>query len=791
MRTQRKFRVGTVSRFLTAASATMLTTLLVPQVSAQETPAAPANRAESDRESSDNAIVVTARKREEALSNVPVSVEVLSGSALQEANITQLIDIASVTPNFQYTYGAVQPFLFVRGFGSGNAATFEQSVGKFIDNVSYGRGQDGRIPIFDVERVELLRGPQVLTFGNSATVGALNVTSRRPGDEFEADGSLAYEFNQREINIQGGVTVPLADWASFRLGGLFQNSEKGQLYNPLKDAFEPTVRNWAFRPSLRLTPAEGLEIVLRAEKYDLLDDGNPTQVLTQPLATNRLPFDEVDNPDQRNATFDVAPFFTDEFSALKGDMYGAEINFDVLGGTLTSTTAQRNVRSDVQFGVGGPNASQPYFNALWEDYEQFSQELRFFGSYGALDVGGGLYYQEDDLDVAIIQEFQLGSYGGFSGAITTPFGRVAYLNQKAKTRSAFIDLTYRVTDAFSIAAGVRYSNIKKRAGQGIFATGIVPSLDFNTSLDDLRAQENPALNGLVNALGTLPHDFSYGTLSLRNRYWQPQVILQYDFDDDTMIYAKYVKGAKAGGFDYLYFTDTNPDAARFRPEKAQSFEAGIRGEVRSLANLTYSITGFRTTFTDLQASVLSDLRLVISNVGKARSQGFETEFAIRPAVGLRLSGSLTYLDSRILDFPRAPCGSVANFETPSGCVADLSDTPTQYASKWTGMFSADYTTPVFGGEYELGGGISVMARSKFNAGAYNDPQMVQPGYATIDAHLDLGRSDGAWTLSLFGRNLTDKRALNYAVLTAGNGTSTLGSYSRERQIGLRLGFRIP
>ena len=110
-----------------------------------------------------------------------------------------MIDLPQITPNFSFSYGAVQPFTFIRGFGSGANASFEQSVGKFIDNVSFGRDQDGRIPIFDVERIEILKGPQVLTFGNSATVGAISMATKKPGRNFEADGSIGYEILQSRI----------------------------------------------------------------------------------------------------------------------------------------------------------------------------------------------------------------------------------------------------------------------------------------------------------------------------------------------------------------------------------------------------------------------------------------------------------------------------------------------------------------------------------------------------------------------------------------------------------------
>lgn len=167
---------------------------------AQTAPQADSPPAEATQpEAGPQDIVVTARKRAENLRDVPVAITAIGGEVLQQKNITQVIDLPQITPNFSFSYGAVQPFTFIRGFGSGANASFEQSVGKFIDNVSFGRDQDGRIPIFDLERIEILKGPQVLTFGNSATVGAISMATKKPGRNFEADGSIGYEILQSRI----------------------------------------------------------------------------------------------------------------------------------------------------------------------------------------------------------------------------------------------------------------------------------------------------------------------------------------------------------------------------------------------------------------------------------------------------------------------------------------------------------------------------------------------------------------------------------------------------------------
>jgi iron complex outermembrane receptor protein len=767
------------SAIASKAAFTILALMMVGPAFGQE--AAPSVSASSAAELQD--IVVTARKRSESLRDVPISITAISGAQLQAKNITQIIDLAATTPNFQFSYGAVQPFTFIRGFGSGANAGFEQSVGKFVNNVSFGRDQDGRIPIFDVERLEVLRGPQVLAFGNSATVGALNITTKKPGDSFEADGSASYEFNSQEVQIQGGVTTPLNESVSFRLAGLFQDLNKGDLYNPLRRKHEPTTRNWAVRPTLRISPSPDFDLTLYGEYAHLRDYGNNVTLIAQSL-NPAVPRYTIVDKDIRRVDFSQPPVSSPEFGGMNSAIYQADMNYRALGGTFTSTTAFRRMHSNIQFGIPGGNDSQVYFNQLQQRLKQFSQEVRFSGSYGKLDLTLGAYYQHDMLRMNVVQELQLAGYGR-TGVVATPIGRANNYTQQTNNYSAFTDLTYRITDSFSLSAGARYSHIRKIAGQSAFATPIIPNLGFGTDQNDLLSYHDPALDPIMTTITRAQvHTFPFGTFRLKDSFFQPQVIAQYKWDRNQ-IYAKFVRGDKVGGFDYFFpFATVSPNTV-FGPEKAVSLEVGAKGLIFD-GQVDYSVAIFRTTYTGLQQAVLSNLVNVISNVGKARTQGVEFDLTWRPASGLRVGFGGSYLDARLIDFPSAPCGSVASFNRPVGCVADLSDTPTQYASKWTGTFSVDYEHPIGNGDYVLGGGVSLLARTKFNAGSYNDPPMVQKGLAQLDAHVDLKPADSWWALSLFGRNLTDYRYLNYAVLSAGNPTGLVGSYARGRQIGLRL-----
>lgn len=738
-------------------------------------------------------IVVTARKRSENLRDVPVAITAIGGDTLARNNIAQIIDIARITPNLSVSAGAFTPFTFVRGFGSGALASFEQSVGKFVDNVSFGRDQDVRIPLFDIERVEVLKGPQVLTFGNSATVGALTVTTRKPGDSFAADGSIGYEFYGQEVQTQVGVTVPLAEGASLRIAGFFQTLDKGRYFNPLQGRHEVNTQNFAIRPTLRLAPTEGLEILLRAEVDRLREDGNGIVPIGQPLLTNRQPFPVVGDRDTRYVDYNVAPYFSDEFSRFEGELYQADVNYDLLGGTLSSTSAWRSTQSGVSQGNDGGNHAPTFFAAVLQKYKQFSQELRFNGSFGRFDVTTGGYYQRDTLLIDAATEFTLGGFG-VTGLAATPVGRMTTFDQKGRSYSAFVDMTYRLTDQLSLSGGVRYANIRKIGAQAQFATRIMPNIGFDLLRGRIASFRDPAiLPAYAAVFGTPEHQYPLGFFQLEENHWQPQAIVQYEVAPRNKAYFKYVRGAKVGGFDFLY-TGTPATDGSFEPEYASAFEIGLKGSVLD-NRVDYTFAAFRTTLTDLQQSALQNAVYVISNVGKARSQGIELGVNYRPINALRLSFNGSYLDAKFVDFAGAPCTSAQNANLAPGCTGtpraqDISGSPTPYASKWSGTVSIDYTMPLGTGDYEMTIGASSFARSKFNAGAYDDPRMMQSGYALLDAHVDVGPADGRWSLSLFSRNITDKKPLDYATLVPGSSTAVLGNFSRGRQIGARFNFTM-
>ena len=726
-------------------------------------------------------ILVTARRREEQIQDVPVSISVVSAKQLDRANVGDIEGLTAVEPGLSLTVGTIFPYAFLRGFGTGGTNELEQSLGKFVDQVTYPRDQDIRLPLFDVARVEVLRGPQVLLYGNSATAGALNIVNQQPRPEFGAGLSASYEFLRQQPQIDGYINTPLSETTAFRLAGYYQAVSDPDTKNVFLGEGRPKSEVYAFRPWLSFDLTPDLRVVLHGE-YDKIDvEGGSLQFITQPLDPSAVRYRIAGKGNEKFTPEGAAPFNTFDGSALKNRLYQGDVSYESAVGTIQSTTAYRDSDSYSALTLG-PNLTPHFLTYTYQKYTQFTQEFRLNGTSDIFDWAAGAFYLRSRFKVGDASGANLGALGR-TGPIATPVGSYQFNNQKTESWSAFADLTVRPFDGLSVEAGARYTEVKKVGGMDRAAGGPPTNLSFATGLDTIGQFENTAFNGIVTAIfgGSLA-DIPYGQFRTSEHYIQPQVVVKYDLDPDNMIYGKFVRGAKAGGYDFS-FAGTNPADAVFRPEFAKAFEIGAKGSIAN-GNLSYSIIAYREDFKDLQTAVFNENTLILNNVGSARSEGVEISLIGRVAAGLTIGGSLYYMDARYLDYRGAACNHVQNFVIGRNCRQDLTGAPTRFSSKWTGAFNVDYDT-LISPEWRLEAGGAVFARSKYNAGDANDPVQVQGGYGQLSAYLGLSPEDRNWKVSIFGRNLTDKRVLAFGGNTPLNGTGANSNFGPGREIGLR------
>ena len=257
---------------------------------AQTATPAPSGPGQSAQEDADqevglNQVVVSARKREERAIDVPISLVVADNATITRKNILKLEDLTPYIPNFRQTNGATGTFRSIRGGGSpGSNFSFEQSTGLFFDNISYGRNVHSYVPFFDVQRVEILRGPQVVTFGNSTTSGAVSVTTREPGDAFDANFDTSYEVEHEELIVRGGVDIPISSTFALRISGFAQNLDSGWVdhVRPTDTSQGPRYSNYAGRIVAMFRPNDDFTAKFKYEHDEIRTNGSSMQAVANP-----------------------------------------------------------------------------------------------------------------------------------------------------------------------------------------------------------------------------------------------------------------------------------------------------------------------------------------------------------------------------------------------------------------------------------------------------------------------------------------------------------------------------
>ncbi len=726
-------------------------------------------------------IIVTAQKRAEGLSDVPISISAVSGKQVESYGQTNLEQISSSVPNLKITQTAIANRIAIRGIASGDNKGFEQSVAMFVDGVYYGRDQLSRLPLVDMERVEVLRGPQPTLFGKNAIAGAVNITTRSPTDEFEGTVSGLYEFNHKELQLTGVLSGPLSDGIEARVVG-YHRSMDGYFYNQKLKRNEPNVDEYYVRGKVEFDKGGPLAAELKLEYADFAMKGQPRDV-----------FGAVGN---YNAVFQ-GPFFVstvpdyvreDNGYESRNKVFGATLNADLEIGehTLTSVTSLLDYKTREIVDVDFSGISFLDGTNLREDYRQFSQELRLTSPGGeAFNYIGGVYYQHAKLDV---QDFTL--FNPTFLGLGAPFNALGDTrndrdySQTSDLISAFAQGELSLTDQLRVTAGARF-NHEKKSGRRSLAIVQGP----------LSTAPAAVVAAVFRALNIEAHSIA-GKLSEDS--FNPMVNVQFDATDDLMLYASYARGTKAGGFDIrsnslpTSTTVAKPGAFEFQDESADNFEAGLKYKGRDVA---FNLSFYRTKYKDLQVNIFDGtLNFNVRNAAAARTQGIEADFRAALAEGLTISGAIAYLDFKFTNFTDGQCYYLQT-PGPSG-FCDYSGKRNALSPKWSGNLNVDYWTPV-GSDLKLSFNVNADFSSSYIAAANLDPRTYQGSYAKLGARIALGQIDNRWEVALIGRNLTDQRILQTGsamplatTITGGAGNAYNGIVDRPRTIAVQVTGRF-
>lgn len=726
-------------------------------------------------------IIVTAQKRAEGLSDVPISISAVSGKQIESYGQTNLEQISSSVPNLKITQTAIANRIAIRGIASGDNKGFEQSVAMFVDGVYYGRDQLSRLPLIDMERVEVLRGPQPTLFGKNAIAGAVNITTRSPTDEFEGSVSGLYEFNHKEFQLTGVLSGPLSDGVEARVVGYYRTMD-GYFYNTKLDRDEPNVDEKYFRGKLEFDRGGPFAAELKLEYADFEAKGQPRDVFGAVGNYNTVfqgPFFVDTTPDYVRA---------DNGYQSRNKVLGATLNMDLELGdhTLTSISSLLDYKTREIVNVDFSGISFLDGTNLREDYRQYSQELRLASPGGeAFNYIAGVYYQNAKLDV---QDFTL--FNATFLALGAPFNALGDTrndrdySQTSDLISAFAQGELSVTDQFRITAGARF-NHEKKTGSRTLAIVQGPLNTFNPLV----------VAATFRALNIEAHSIS-GKLSEDS--FNPMVNLQFDATDDLMLYASYAKGTKAGGFDIrsnslpTSTTVAKPGAFMFADESADNFEGGLKYKGR---NLAFNLSVYRTKYHDLQVNIFDGtLNFNVRNAAGAKTQGVEADFRAAIANGLTISGAIAYLDFKFTNFTNGQCYYL---QTPgAGGFCDYTGKRNALSPKWSGNLNLDYVTPI-SSSMKVAFNVNADFSSAYIASANLDPRTRQDGYAKLGARLALAQIDNQWEVALIGRNLTNQRILQTAssmplatTITRNAGNAYNGIVDRPRTIAVQLTGRF-
>ena len=732
----------------------------------------------------DNEIIVTARRRDERLIDVPVAITAYSGEALEKAGAIDITDIGATTPNttLEVSRGSNSTLsAFIRGVGQQDPVSgFEQGVGIYLDDVYLNRPQAAVLDIYDVERLEILRGPQGTLYGRNTIGGAVKYVTKQLPEEFslKIKGTLG-TYDQADLVVT--ASAPIGDL--LRVGGSVARLSRGGFGDNLTTGTENYNKDvWAGRGTVELG-GYGAPVLIRISGDYSKDKSDPRggHRLIPSLATGAPVLDNV---------FDSRGGLNDPKQDIEA--YGLAMNVTAeLSDTVTlrSISAWRKDRSatPIDFdALPAVDVDVPgfYFN------EQISQEFQLLYEGDRLKGLLGFYY----LDASADTLFDVRIFNTFAGL--TAFTEA---DVDTTTFAIFGDATFDFTDRLSLSVGGRYTWDKREAfilRQNYLGGG------------------SPVFGGAGVPFGTPSTNFD-GSRSFNK--FTPRASLSFKPTPDHTLYASYSQGFKGGGFDPRGVGANAPAAIpgsptdaevsaflSFLPEQVDSYEVGYKGSLLDGA-LNVALAAFYADYTDVQipGSVACTILVgtppapipsfcgVVSNAGKASFKGLEFEGRARlgedlAAVGdrLTLSTALGYIDAQYKEY-------VTNIGGVPTDVADFREV--QNTPKWTASANLAYSTPI--GDGDLSFGTTLSYRSKTYQFEIPNPYIDQKGFALWDASIVYTAPDDRWSLGVFGKNLTDKlyktsgyTFVNFDPVT-GAPTSALGTegtltafYGNPRQV---------
>ncbi|USV99321.1 TonB-dependent receptor [Pseudomonas pergaminensis] len=691
------------------------------------------------------AVTVTATRREESLQKVPVAVSVLDGEQLERDNRNGVASIAQQVPSLNFRTGASNKdtSLFVRGVGTiSTSPGVEPTVATVIDGVVYARPGQATLDLLDLERIEVLRGPQGTLFGKNASAGVLNITSKAPTAETHGyvDQSV-YSGNESRTRFGiGGSLVPevLKGSISTLFGsydGNVDNKHNGQEVNGYNHK--------GIRGKLEFTPNDDVKLTLIADYMQSHDDapnGVVSKSLTPAFANALSPVRA--SSDNRDINTDTRSHVEDTNKGLS-----AQLDWHLGDYTLTSITAWRgwdNTQYQDGDRLGTVTAAFPGTADKGElDFNQYSQELRLASPKGEfVEYVGGLFYMHGKDEE---------TYQRTLTTTTRTDRGIADYSTTNDSYAVFGETTLNFTSRFRGIAGLRYTH------------------------DDLKYDHRRVSTSATTVSGIQPATSSSG--SVDEDGWSGRLGVQYDLTDSITTYLTYSRGYKGPAYN-VFFNMQPRDTDALKPETSNTWEAGIKATAWN-NRLTTNLAVFHSDYDNYQANffdtVAGQVVTRLINAGSVSTEGVELDYALQATQQLKLSGALAYTRARIDEFA-CPAGAAAT--------CNVNGKPLPFSPDWKSYVRADYSIPLDNGlDIELGTDYSWQSEVQYDISQNVDTQ--QGAYGIWNASVALADYSDGWRVALLAKNLADK---SYSPLLASGGNYIYRAVPRddERYFGVQL-----
>ncbi|ASK88676.1 pesticin receptor [Sphingorhabdus sp. SMR4y] len=786
--------------------------------------AAPAYAQDAVEYDDSNVITVVARKQTETLQEVPVTVTAIGGDTLEKFQVNEIADVVSRVPalNVQVGGSGSGGQISLRGVGSSNiSAAFDSAVAFDFDGVQVSTMRIVQAGFFDVQQIDVLKGPQSLFFGKSASGGVFAIRSANPTRDWEMAGKASYEFEENGYTIGGHISGPLTDTLGIRVAAQYQDIDDYVKLAPGTPAFNPDgsvrdsrgISSFISRVTLQWDPVDNFNANLKLNYVKNKSDGaiGHTDVncgangVADPvyLLSGGLVIPSNADCNDRDGLYHTS----DGAAALVGnvpDGSGGDTRFengvpygetDIFFGrlkwdlglsdylTLSSVSGYLSLDAidtdcyayvgEIAPGVPGNAGCSDPVNKT----EQFTQELRVTSDFdGMFNFMVGAFYESRDIDFNTSQQGVNISFLGADPVTGYTYDWYKKQNTKTEALSFFASATLDLTEQLQISGGVRWTDENK--------TSRISVPYVHTFLSS-----GPAF---------IPSGFFSGPINFSDDNFSPELSIRYQATPDINIYGAFKTGFKSGGIDnsalpsssLLGFNDPDPatraavaDALKFKSETGLGGEVGVKAQFAD-RTLTLNTSVFYYVFDDLQVQNFdaAAVQFQTFNASQLTSQGVDVEWGWRtPVEGLNLSGSIAYTDAEF----------TAPFVTTSG--EDINGRAAARAPKFAANAAFDWTVPM-GDAFELGLNGNLQYSGSYFTNEDSVTDLKQDSYVSIDGSISVGDPDGKWKLSLVGVNLTDEIWINTSsgrpFLEPGVGDDLVVTQNRGRQVFVEAAFKF-